>query len=95
MHEAATWVADEIQRLRAMSYEQLLAQRDQPVHVIRVTSDGKEACLETEVFWDDRPDGNLRVFVSVWGGGRRFWNAARTYAKDDFIRAPDGSFVDE
>jgi len=49
--------------------------------------------LETQVFWDDREKTNLRVMVDAWDPARRI--SIGSIAKDDFIRAPDGSFVGE
>ena len=49
--------------------------------------------LETQVFWDDREKTNLRVVVDVWDPAKRV--SLGSIAKDDFIRAPDGSFVGE
>jgi hypothetical protein len=57
-----------------------------------VTAAGKPLMLETQVFWDDREKTNLRVMVDVWDPAKR---VSIGIAKDDFIRAPDGSFVGE
>jgi hypothetical protein len=48
--------------------------------------------LETQVFWDDREQRNLRVMVDVWDTSKRI---SRSIVIDDFIRAPDGSFIGE
>ncbi len=91
--EAAAWVAEEIARLRAASYADLLALEGQAEHQPREAEDGRQLVLEAEVFWDDRERRNLRVFVDVWDASSRV--AVGSIAKDDFIRAPDGSFVGE
>jgi hypothetical protein len=92
-HEAAAWVAGEIERLRALDYDALLALADGGAeHRPMETADGKALVLETQVFWDDRERRNLRVFVDVWDPSKR---VSGSVAKDDFIRAPDGSFVGE
>ena len=49
--------------------------------------------FEVEVFWDDEPEGNLRVIVSADDG--KEWRALRPMRTDDFIKGPDGSFVGE
>ena len=90
--EAATWVEAEIERLRALTYDDLLALEDQPEHRPMDTSAGKVLVRETQVFWDDRDRRNLRVMVDVWDPSKR---VSRSIVKDDFIRAPDGSFVGE
>jgi hypothetical protein len=90
--EAAAWVATEIERLRNLSYPDLLALESQPEHRPMKTTDGKTLGMETQIFWDDRQRQNLRVMVDVWDPSKRI---SRSLVKDDFIRAPDGSFVGE
>lgn len=90
--EAAGWVATEIERLRNLPYDDLLALEGQREHRPMETADGKTLGLETQVFWDDRERRNLRVMVDVWDPSKR---VSRSIEKDDFIRAPDGSFVGE
>jgi len=43
--------------------------------------------------WDDRERTNLRVIVDVWDPAKRV--SIGSIASDDFIVAPDGSFVGE
>jgi hypothetical protein len=64
---------------------------DSPEH-ISVEDAGGSFVGEVNVFWDDRKGGNLRVIVDAWIRG---FVMGRTLAKDDFILAPDGSFVGE
>jgi hypothetical protein len=91
--EAAAWVATEIERLRNLSYDDLLLLRNEPEHRPMKTTDGTTLGLETQVIWDDHRDRrNLRVLVDVWDPSKRI---SRSIVKDDFIRAPDGSFVGE
>jgi hypothetical protein len=47
--------------------------------------------VSVQAFWDDRPQGNLRVAGAIDDGG---WRAFRPVC-DAFIVAPDGSFVGE
>jgi len=47
--------------------------------------------VEVASFWDDRPNGNLRVSVAIDDFG---WRAFMPLSWD-FIMAPDGSFVGE
>jgi hypothetical protein len=90
--EAAAWVETEIERLRDITYQDLLALEGQREHRPMETADGKTLGLETQIFWDDRERRNLRVMVDVWDPSKR---TSRSIVKDDFIRAPDGSFVGE
>jgi hypothetical protein len=91
-HEAAAWVVSEIERLRSLSYGDLRALESQREHRPMETADGRTLGLETQVFWDDRQRQTFRVMVDVWDPSKRI---SRSIAKDDFIRAPDGSFVGE
>jgi hypothetical protein len=90
--EAAAWVATEIERVRSLSDDDLLALESQAEHRTMETSDGRMLGLETQIFWDDRQRQNLRVMVDVWDPSKRI---SGSIANDDFIRAPDGSFVGE
>ena len=47
--------------------------------------------VEVSALWDDKKNGHLRVYGSVDDGGLR----AFFPLTDDFIIAPDGSFVAE
>ena len=89
--DAGTWVAAEIDRLRAASYTDLVALEGQAEHQPRETEDGKRLVLETQVFWDDSERRNLRVLVDVWDPSRRV--VIGSVARDGFIRAPDESFI--
>jgi hypothetical protein len=89
---ASEWVTSEIQRLRGLSFDELATMESNAEHRPMVTAAGRPLMLETEVFWDDREKTNLRVMVDVWDPAKR---VSGSIAKDDFIRAPDGSFVGE
>jgi hypothetical protein len=52
---------------------------------------GQPFQIEILGFWDDRRSGNLRVHAAIDDGG---WSAFIPLG-DDFIKAPDGSFVGE
>ena len=41
--------------------------------------------------WDDKPNGAIRVMASIDDGGWRAW----VPLTEDFVRAPDGTFVGE
>jgi hypothetical protein len=47
--------------------------------------------VEVQVSWDDEPDGNVRVTVSVDDGGLR----AFVPMTSDFIKSPSGEFIGE
>jgi hypothetical protein len=92
--EAARWVAAEVERLRGLSYEDLLPLEGQREHRAMDTAAGRALVRETQVYWDDeRERRNLRVIVDVWDAGKRV--SIGSIAKDDFVVAPDGSLVGE
>jgi hypothetical protein len=97
--QAESWVVERTSRLRGSSYRQLLAHLDQPIHEELRTASGKTLIRETQVFWDGGRDGPLRVMVDVWdpqfGGKRRWSRGSQSLAIDDFILAPEGTFIGE
>jgi hypothetical protein len=52
---------------------------------------GTRYYIEIQFFWDDRPDGNVRVIGSIDDGGIR----AFLPITDSFILSPEGRFVGE
>jgi len=89
--EAKELLKSQVDHLRAMSYHDLLGLMDKETVTEVDGSPGRRYTIETSVFWDGAKDRDLRVMVSIDDGG---W---RAYAPltDDFIMAPDGSFVGE
>lgn len=84
-------LAREVAALRELSYEELRALLDvQDTHEVAAES-GTWYQVETQVWWDDKPGGDLRVRTAIDDGGWR----AYIPMTDDFIKAPDGSFVGE
>ena len=89
--EASLLLQKEIEARRAASYAELAELLDEPATIERRGESGVTYQLEVQVLWDDRPGGNLRVLVSIDDGGWR----SLVPVSDDFIVAPDGSFVGE
>lgn len=90
--EAKGILAAEIEKLRANSYSELVERLLDSQDTLEVTAaSGTWYQIELQAFWDDKPGGNLRVTGSIDDGGWR----AYVPLTDDFILAPDGSFVDE
>ena len=89
---AAQRVLDQwLTKLRAVSYREL-ASRVDSVTTDEVVRDSERSWqLEIQVFWDDQPNGNVRVMVSVDDGGLR----AFVPLSGSFIKAPSGEFVGE
>jgi hypothetical protein len=81
-----------VERLRQAGYEELVSRLlDKQETFERAAPDGTCYQVELQGFWDDETSRNLRVFVNVDDGG---WRAFMPLS-DGFIRAPDGSSVDE
>jgi len=89
--KALAVLAVQLGRYRRRSYAALRALIGEIEAYEIETPDGLAYQIEIQVFWDDKPGGDIRVGGAVDDGG---W---RAYAPltDDFIISPDGSFVDE
>lgn len=84
-------IADRLKALRRLSYADLLRRRTETPCETVIGPDGWEYQVETQVSWDEPKNkgGNLRVMVSVDGGGA----GALKPLLGAFIIAPDGSFA--
>jgi len=84
-------LAGRLAHYRGYRYEQLAALVGScQVEELR-GPDGTLYQLEFEIFWDDKPAGDVRVIGGIDGGDV----SALTPLTDDFIMAPDGRFVGE
>jgi hypothetical protein len=91
IEEARALLATEISAWRSRSYADLVGQMKEPSAFEVEGASGTTYQLEIEVLWDDKRGGNIRVIGSIDDGGWR----AFSLLSDDFIMAPDGSFVGE
>jgi hypothetical protein len=90
--EARGILAQHIKSLRAMSHAELQRFVKDEEHLEAKGESGVEYQVEVQALWDEgRPGGNLRVMVSIDDGGWRAFNPLT----EDFVIAPDGSFVGE
>lgn len=90
--EARQLAANIIESLRAETYEALVDRYLNKEELIEVVGkSGTPYSLEVQAFWDSGDPGNLRVMVAIDDGG---WRAFSPLT-DDFIMAPDSSFVGE
>jgi hypothetical protein len=68
-------------------------------HIEGVGLDGTEYQLEFNAFWDDKPNGDIRVRGALSAEPQRrllgFLPIYMPHASEEFIMSPDGSFVDE
>jgi hypothetical protein len=90
--EAVEILQQQVERLRRRSYEELCCDLDEPQAFEVESPSGRVFQLEVVTFWDDNRTRDLRVMVAIDDSmGCRI----RDYLRDDFIMAPDGSFVGE
>jgi hypothetical protein len=95
--EARAVLDAKISELRARGYEHLRSVSKRgfvvsgPSELVEVRGEsGALYQLETDVFWDDKTAGDLRVMVALFEDCL----ASRTMS-DDFIIAADGSSIEE
>jgi hypothetical protein len=89
--KAKAVLADQLIQYRTKPYEELKAMIGQ-VEAYDISSpDGLAYQIEIQVFWDDKPNGDIRVAGAIDDFGWRVY----VPLTDSFIVAPDGTFVDE
>jgi hypothetical protein len=89
--EAESILTQHLSLYRAVPYPGLV-QRIDTVEVTEVTApSGAVYQLEFQFFWESSPNREIRVLGSIDDGGFRAFKPLC----DDFIIAPDGSFVGE
>ena len=90
--EAMQIVETELEAFRKKSYHELVDMVDsEPTVGQKLGPTGKDYQFEIMVYWDDKPDGNIRVIGNVDDGGWRAYFPLGT----SFIKAPDNTFVGE
>jgi hypothetical protein len=90
--EARTIIIQELKAYRAKTYPELAGMIDvEPVTRDSVGPSGVEYQIEIMALWDGKEGGNVRVMGSIDDGG---WSAYSPLT-EDFIKAPDESFVGE
>ena len=89
--EAIEVLNAELAEYRTSSYSQLAVKIDEGDHDDITGPSGAEYQVEIQFFWDDKPNGDIRVLSSIDDGG---WRAFVPLC-DDFIMARDGRFVGE
>ena len=90
--EARQILEGEMTSFRANSYRELIAMIDaEPTTKERTGSTGKWYQIEIQAFWDDQPQGNIRVMGSIDDGGL----SAFAPLSKDFIKSPSNTFVGE
>jgi hypothetical protein len=89
--EAQKILDAEAAALRSRPYEELRALIKESEHKEVTSPSGKWYQIESLAVWDGKPEGDLRIMVSIDDGGLR----AIVPMTRNVLVAPDGSFLDE
>jgi hypothetical protein len=81
----------ELEKFRGYSYADLSALIGGEAFRTEIAYDGAVYYAVIDFVWDNKPGGAVRVIGMIDDGG---WRAFSPLS-DSFIKAPDGSFVDE
>ncbi len=90
--EPRALLASELQMYRTRSYNELRERIGSQDDFVVAAPSGRNYQIEVDFFWDDRPNGNIRVMAMIDDGG--FWSAVLPGA-DSFILSPAGQFIGE
>jgi hypothetical protein len=90
--EAKKIIADQLKPYREKPYAELIRMiKQKPLsYEVKGPSDALYQ-IEIQAFWDDRPNGDVRIMGSIDDGGLRAYSPI----SDDFIKSPTGAFVGE
>ena len=97
----AAILRDHLASYRRMPHHELAARIGSPLHGLDVidstTPGGAPYTIETNILWDDRSKRQIRVIASLSTGRRGcllgFIPAFSPDVADEFILAPDGTFL--
>lgn len=97
----AAILRDHLASYRRMPHHELAARIGSPLHGLDVidgtTQGGTLYTIETNILWDDRSKRQIRVIASLSTGRRGcllgFIPAFSPDVADEFILAPDGTFL--
>ena len=92
MKEARQIINTELELFRGKPYSELVQMIDaEPITGERTSPSGQFYQIEIQAYWDDKPNGNIRVSGSIDDGGLR----AFAPLTEDFIKSPSDQFVGE
>jgi hypothetical protein len=90
--EADKIIAEQLKLYREKPYSELIKMIKQKPSTYEFRGQsGALYHIEIQAFWDDRPDGNVRIMASIDDGGLR----AFPPLSNDFIKTRSGMFVGE
>ena len=87
--EAKSILAKELTEFAARPFDKLVASIKHADVKNIVGESGANYQIEFDVFWDSKPDGNLRIMASIDDGG---WRAFFPLT-DSLIMKPDGTLL--
>ena len=87
--EAAHWLADEVERLRGLPYDDLAELAGRRQNREMHTASGRSLDLETQIAWDDDQRKTLYVTLNVWDGGTIGQAHRQEIAHDEFALSRD------
>jgi hypothetical protein len=87
--EALATLRQELAEWRKRSHGELVTEVGKCSHSEAVAPSGVRHQIDVQVFWDEKPGGPVRVLGAIDDFGVRAFSPL----SDDFIVAPDGSFV--
>lgn len=92
-NEARLILSEQLKRYRSRSYPELAVWSSEGrIDTLEIVAQsGKHYQIEVQFFWDDKPNGDVRVACSIDDGGIR----AFFPITDAFILSPAGQFVGE
>lgn len=90
--EAKRIIAEQLKKYRSKSYQELIQLIDaEPIVYEIMENNNIKYQIEIQVFWDDKPNGDIRVSGDIDDGGfRAFFPLTK-----DFIKDPNNYFVGE
>jgi hypothetical protein len=91
-NEARVVLADHLVSYRTRTYADLVANISHGGCTDIIGPSGTAYQVEVNIVWDDKPNGNVRVLAAIDDGTFR---ATFSPVTDDFIKAPDDTFVGE
>ncbi len=90
--EAKKIIADQLKPYRDKPYSELIKMiKNKPSTYEVKGQSGALYQIEIQAFWDDRPNGDVRIMASIDDGGLRAFSPI----SDDFIKNAEDGFVGE
>jgi hypothetical protein len=88
--EARTIIQKELERYKSKSYIELQCLLEKVDAYVTTASSGKTYQIEVHAIWDDKPNGNIRVFCEASSG---LWSSIFPLTCS-YIMSSAGKFID-